>query len=273
MSAFIKSKDLKLHKSDLLTCLGNLYYKFGEITLLENLVEKYIVFYPPISFNLLEYLKRTKKFKELHKLCEKVLPLLRTGKDLFSFKPDHYYDNEDLEIKVRRLLVDTFDKKCEYKLIINNLEKLFEISKEINDYKLLKAEYKSLVEKNLFLEKIKKLFSKNTDIKELFEVFKVENDNEKILKLAQVHFEEGCIHQMVEFVKDKYPKECFGIYQRKINKLLEVADTGIYETICKDLLKMRKIGLDKEFNLYLNDIKNNFYRRRSLLAEMDKHKL
>lgn len=278
LTEFIKSKVMESHRCNLLVTLADLYFRFGEITKLEGLVEKYISFYPPITLNLLSYLKQEKKFKELHLLSENVLSLIPKKDGFLSFRPNNYYDKEEFEIKVRRLLADTFNEKTEYKLIINNLERLFEISKEIDDYKLLRENYKSSEEKNLFLVKIEALFNKNADIEELFEVFKTENEfgdaqKTKILKLAQRYREDGCFAKMVDFVKDKFPTECFLAYKLKINKLLEVADTYKYELICKDLLNMRKIRLNKEFEIYLNYIKDNFFRRRRLMEEMIKYKL
>lgn len=269
----INLKVLKSKKSNLLLVLGNMYYEFNKIQDLEKLVNKYIIFYSPIALNLLKHLKQTKKFDKLHQLSDKVLSMIPKKDDFFSFKPENYYDKKDFEIDVRRILIDTFDMKSEYKIAICNLERLFEISKEINDYKSLQIEYKSLDEKNQFLERIEVIFSKNSDISELFEVFKIENNKVKILKLAQNHFEEACLPQMIEFIRDVYPKECFGIYKTKINKLLEVADTRRYETICTDLLKMRRIGLNDEFDLYVYDIRNKYYKRRKLMEELNIHKL
>ncbi|MEK7168596.1 MAG: SWIM zinc finger family protein [Patescibacteria group bacterium] len=239
LKEFVKSKIFETHKSDFLVMLSDLYFKFGEITKLEGLVEKYISFYPPISFNLLSCLKQEKKFKELRLLSKKVLSLIPKKDDFFSFRPSNYYDKEEFEIKVRRILIDTFDTKKEYKLLTQNLERLFEISKETDDYKRLREKYKNSEEKTLFLEKIESEFKKQEDISELFSVFRVENNKLKVLGLVQKYKEDGSFSEMVEFVKDKFPAQCFLAYKSKIDKLLEVADTYKYEIICKDLLNMR----------------------------------
>ncbi|KKP45958.1 MAG: hypothetical protein UR39_C0017G0016 [Candidatus Woesebacteria bacterium GW2011_GWA1_33_30] len=269
----IKLQSLKSHKSDLLFCTGNLYFKFEDVVSLKKLVEKYIAFYPPISLNLLTFLKKTSKFKELHSLSERALLLIPKEKDFFSFKPDNYYDREDFEIKVRCLLIGTFEPRFDYKLLIYNLERLFEISKEIKDYRLLREEYKSSEEKNIYLEKIEKLFSKNNHIKVLFKVFRIENNKLKILNLIQKHKDAECFSEMVKFVKDQFPKECFLAYKSKINKLLEVADTEKYEAICTHLLEMGKANLNDKFTLYISEIKQKYHKRYRLMENIEKYGL
>lgn len=118
---------------------------------------------------------------------------------------------------------------------------------------------------------MKEYFKKEDDVKTIFNVFRFENHKQEVLDLLHACPDSNCFPDMVDFIKDMYPKECFEGYKKKIIDLLEEPKVERYAPAAYHLTRMQTIGLQEDFHIFIDWIKTNYQRRRRLMEELQKH--
>lgn len=266
LSVLAKSRKINLNPAAS-SLLAFLYQQAGKMEKFETICLKNLIANPELILDLVEYYKKSDRKTDIVGKSQEVLALLgRKEKDFFI-------DYKDLEIRLRNFLKEIYSHQTEYTNFIDNLERIFLLTGLLKDYKDLVKNYRQAKEKEAFWQKMGEYFEKKQSIKNIFKVFKFEDKKEKILTLVKNHHKTECFPEMIAFIQDQFSKECFFEYKKKIDTILEIVDVGKYREAAYHLSRMQLIGLDTEFANYVNFIKINYWRRRRLLEELNKHKL
>jgi len=76
----------------------------------------------------------------------------------------------------------------------------------------------------------------------LFKIFSIEDNYEKLLQLAKSSLQFNVFHSIVKKIYNRYPEECFELYEEKINKFLEnIKNRGAYRQAACWLKLMKEI--------------------------------
>lgn len=248
--------------------LAHLYPLVEDFAAFEKVSLKFLDQNPALALELLNYYHREGEKGKVLETAERVLQQIsQKAEDRFSLR---YYDDGKIGTEVRRFLKNVFDPKTDYAQMVDNLERLFLTTRALSDYKELAKVYRTRAEKKKFWEKMKKEFLQHHWVKSVFEVFFLEGQKKEIFELVRKYPEEECFPQMVGAVRKDFPDECFAVYKKKVEKMLEVAKVSVYPQVVYHLQQMQKIGLEREFADFVGWIKTEFYRRRRLLEELGK---
>ncbi len=266
----------KLNKNNLSPATSSLltflYQKTGDMEKFENISLQNIKNNPQLILDLIDYYQKTGRKADIIKTANEVLNLLGKKEDNYYY-PSTFISFKDLEIKVRFLLKNIYSFKTDYSDFINNLEQIFLLTGSLSMYQELIKSYKGIGEKETFLQNMKKHFEKKFDIENIFKIFKFESKKEEILNLIKSHPAAECIPEMISFIQQDYPVDCFDEYKKKIDIILQETNVKKYEEVVYHLTRMKKIGLETEFADYVKSIKTNYWRRRRLLEKLKEHGL
>jgi len=266
----LKKDNLSTAASSLLTFLfqkTDNFPKFEDLSL-QNLKKN-----PELILDLIGYYKKTGRREDIIRKAQEVLALLAKKDNDYDFYPDTYINYKDLEIRIRYFLKDIYSPKTEYPSFIDNLEWIFLLTGSLKEYQELVKSYKDTEEKEKFLQNMKKYFEEKHDLQNIFKVFKFEGKKDEILNLVKMHHETECFPEMISFIQKEFPRECFDEYKKKIDELLKETDVRKYQEAAYHLTRMKRIGLEREFNDFINQIKTTFWRRRRLIEELKENKL
>ena len=265
----VKKEKIDLAESSLLAFLYTILKdeKAFEETSLNNLDVN-----PGLAINLLKFYWE-KGFKEkVLGVANRVLKNLsgpnNSDDDTFSF--DSTYNHKEIEINIRRFLNGVLSPQGDYGAAKDNRERLFLVTGLIDDYKEAVRVLQTREEKERFWQKIKGKFNDEYKVKTAFKVFELEDQKGEVLELIKKFPKSDCFPEMVDFVMDLFPMECFAQYKNKIEDLLKIPKTENYPVAVRFLWKMQKIDLPKEFTDYLNYIKVTYGRRPRLMEELRK---
>lgn len=269
--SFKTKANLSIEESSLLSflhLLANDWQAFEKISL-KNLKEN-----PSLTLDLLKYYQKNNNRDKIIRTSNGVLEdLIRKNKNSdFSYQ-DRSLDYKEIEIQIRRFLKNIYFITEDYAERIVNLEQLFLVTGELIDYKELVKGYHDQSEKEKFWSVMKKHFSYEYQVKNVFKVFKLENQKQEILELIQKYPQTECFSDMIVFVRDSFPQECFGVYKKKIENILIETDVRKYVETAYHLKRMKEIGLHKEFTDFINWIKTTYWRRKKLLEQLHKNQL
>lgn len=252
--------DLSMEESSLLAFLYFLaedWRNFEKISL-GNLKKN-----PSLALDLLKYYQKNNNRDKIIQTSDQVLGELA--------KTDE--GNKEIEIQIRRFLKNIYSEVGDYSIMITNLEQLFLVTGELTGYKELVESYHDKSEKEKFWLVIKEHFDDEYKIKTVFKIFKLEDQKQEVLKLIIKYPQGDCFSEMIVFVRDSFPQECFIAYRKKIEEMLKETDVRKYAEAACHLKKMKEIGMDKEFVDFVNWIKTTYWRRRRLMEELQKNKL
>lgn len=268
----IKNKDnLTVPESSLMAIL---YFLIEDWQLFEKVSLKNLKKNPSLTLDLLKYYKKNDDKEKIIKVANQMLvELMKKNEDRSFLFEVNQNDYKEIEIQIRRFLKEIYSLKTEYEAVIFNLERLFLITGSLTDYQGLIKDYKNTVEKERFWEVMNNYFTDKHEVKNIFKVFKLENQKEKILDLVRKNPLEECFPDMIAFVQVDFPQECFFEYKKKVEEILKEVDVDKYPVAVYHLKRMQRIGLDEEFNNFVNYVKNTFYRRRRLLQELQENQL
>jgi hypothetical protein len=230
---------------------------------------------PGLAPDLLKYYKNNNRRDKITQVSDRVLKILMQ-KDRFDADfiwPDSRLDYKEIEIQIRNFLKTVYSGAKDYYMMISNLERLFLITKSLSDYKELAGKYGETAEKEKFWQAMKKYFDSEYEAETLFKVFELEERKQEILNLIREYPNSKCFPEMVASVREDFPGECFSAYREKIDSLLEKPDVDKYPEAVYHLKRMQKIGLEKEFNDFIAQIKTDLWRRRRLMEELRKNQL
>lgn len=253
-------RKLSIPESSLLAFLYFLSenWRLFEATSLNNLVEN-----PGLTVDLLKYYQQKGSREKIIEVSGRVLKTLREKQRL-----------TEVEIQIRRFLKNIYSPPEDYyPAMISNLERLFLITGSLKDYRELAGGYQDKAEKLKFWPEMKTYFSRKREIKILFKVFRLENQQEEVLNLMKQYPQAECFPEMIAFCQENFSRECFSVYKQKVEEILKEVKVEKYAEAAYHLKKMQKIGLDKEFNDFINFIKTAYYRRRRLLEELRDNQL
>lgn len=259
----IKKNDLSAAESSLLSFL---YFFVGDWERFEAISLKNLNKNPGLTLDLLKYYRNNHQKDKTIQVSNQVFNALMK-------KGQYGGDYKEIEIQIRTFLKDIFSPTDDYQLMISNLERLFLITGSLSDYKELVNKYRDITEKEKFWQVIKKYFDGEYEAKNLFKVFKFEEKKEEILNLLRKYPKSECFPEMISFVQGSFSNECFSEYKKKIDELLKETDVRKYSEAVYHLKRMQKIGLEKEFNNFVNQIKKFFWRRRRLIEELRENQL
>lgn len=262
---FKTKTNLSAEESSLLAFLYFLtedWAAFEKISL-ENLKEN-----PSLTLDLLKYYQKNNNKDKIIQVADQVLKALMK-KDRF----DGELNYQEIEIQIRRFLKNIYDTTENHQIMIDNAEKLFLATGSLPDYRELIKMYKNSSEKEKFWQLIKKHFSDEYQVKNVFKVFKLENQKQEILELIKQYPQAECFSEMIVFVREDFPQECFTAYQKKIEEILKEANVNKYSETVYHLKRMKEIGLDKECTDFISWIKTTYWRRRKLMEELQKNQL
>jgi hypothetical protein len=92
--------------------------------------------------------------------------------------------------------------------------------------------------------------------------------------LLQMLKEEASLDYLESYGKyllKNYSKELADIYEKGIKEYLEQnADRGHYQTACKFIRRMKKLGVKEKVDALINELRNKYNRRPALLEELNK---
>lgn len=240
-----------------------------EETSLKNLKQN-----PSLALDLLKYYQKNNHKKQIIQISNEVLAgLISKNKDNGFFYQHQFVDTEGIDITIRRFLKNIYSLPQDYPMIIDNLEKLFLATGLLADYQELIKIYKTQSEKEKFWPIIKKHFGVDYDVKKVFKVFKLENQKSEILELIKKYPAAECFPEMVAFIREDFPRECFGEYKNKIEDILTETKVEKYSVAAYHLKRMKEIGLDKEFADFVSWIKTTYWRRRRLMEKLQANQL
>jgi len=266
-----RTKDsLTTEQSSLLAYLYFLveeWITFEKISL-ENLKEN-----PSLTLYLLRYYQKNNNKKKIIQISNQVLNNLNKKDKDDYFYGRQLFNNKEIEIQIRQFLKNIYSNEEEYPLMIDNLERLFLVTGELTDYKVLVKNYKNIFEKEKFWLVIKNHFADEYEVKNVFKVFRLENQKSEILGLINKYSLAECFPDMVAFIRDSFPQECFSAYKKKIENILLETNVSKYSEAAYHLKRMKEIGLDKDFINFVGWIKTTYWRRRKLLEELQKKQL
>lgn len=267
-----KNKDnLSVSESSLLALL---YFLIKDWQMFEKVSFNNLKKNPSLTLDLLRYYQKNNYKEKIIKVSNQVLvEFMKKNEDRRLVFKWNQRDYKEIEIQIRRFLKEIYSLKTEYEVTISNLERLFLITGLLTDYQELIKNYKNTLEKERFWEVMSRYFTDKHEIKNIFEVFKLENQKEKILDLVRKHPLEECFSDMIAFVRDDFPQECFTEYEKKIIEILKETDVDKYPESAYHLKRMKEVGLDKEFTNFISWIKTNYWRRRRLLQELQENQL
>lgn len=228
---------------------------------------------PGLGLDLLKYYQKTNRKDEIIKVANAILSSL-PKKDSYDYMyTDSGLSNKDIEIMIRQFIKNIYSPDTEYPAFMDNLEWIFLLTGSLKDYQELVKTYRETEEKEKFWHKMKTYFEKDHKIQDIFKIFKFENKKEDILNLLKNYHDTECFPEMVSFVRVDFPSACFLEYKKKIEELLKETDVRKYSEAVYHLKRMQKIGLEKEFNDYVNQMKTTFWRRRRLMEELRENQL
>jgi len=264
---------LEISESSLLT---HLYFLVSDYKKFENLSIDNLDINPSLLLNLLKYYQSQNRKLDILKRSAQVLERFQKERNRSYSGYVFCSEHQKIEIEIRRFLDDVFDPQQEYQKMIENLEFLFFASTELVDYKKLSGKYKKQDEKEEFLDKMKNYFTKISDIETMFKVFKLENNKEEILGLVRKYKRDHVavpFSEMVAVISNDYPKECFDSYKAKIKDMLKQANVRVYPEAVRHLKRMKKIGLDSEFEVFVDWLRTTYSRRYRFIEELNKQEL
>lgn len=267
----------KVEKNDLSsaasTLLAFLYQKTEDWQKYETLSLGNLRKNPELGLDLLKYYQKTNRKDEIIKVANDLLSFL-PKKDSYDYKYTSFsLSNKDIEIRIRQFIKNIYSPDTEYPAFMENLEWIFLLTGSLKDYQELVKTYRETEEKEKFWHKMKTYFEKDHKIQNIFKIFKFENKKEDILILLKNHHYAECFPEMISFIQVDFPSGCFLEYKKKIDDLLKETDVSKYSEAVYHLKRMQKIGLGKEFDDYVNQIKTTFWRRRRLMEELRENKL
>lgn len=269
---FKTKTNLSIEESSILAFLYFLtedWQTFEKISL-ENLKEN-----PSLILDLLKYYQKNNDKKKIIQTADRVLSaLMKTNRHNNEFIYPHLFLNyQEIEIQIRRFLKNIYSHIGDHQMIIDNGEKLFLVTGSLTDYKELIKMYKDQSEKEKFWPVIKKHFSDEYQVKNIFKVFKLENQRQEVLGLIRKYPSADCFSEMIAFIRENYPQECFTAYKKKVENILKETNVRKYTEAAYHLKRMKEIGLDKEFIDFISWIKTIYWRRRRLMEELQKNQL
>lgn len=267
---FKTENNLSVEESSLLAFL---FFLSGDWRAFENITLKNLKTNPSLTLDLLRYYKTNNQKDKIIKISETVLKSLMNKKEDDSIYSDLSFDYKEVEIQIRRFLKETYSDKEDYFFLVANLERLFLITGSLSDYEELAKKYHDKSEKEKFLEVVKKYFNNEYKVKNIFKVLKLENQKHEILVLINKFPQAECFTDMIIYARVEFPQECFHAYKSKIQNILMEAKVEKYIEAVYHLKKMKEIGLNKEFNNYVDSIKTNYWRRRKLMEELQNNQL
>lgn len=271
LDKLINNDSLTIPESSLLALL---YFMVEDWQLFEKINLKNLDKNPSLTLDLLQYYQKNNDKEKIIKVAEQILAGLMKKNDSNNFSFEfNQKDTKEIEIEIRRFLMEIYSLQTEYIVAISNLERLFLITGSLTDYQELIKNYKNNSEKTKYWEIMVKYFSDKNQVQNIFKVFKFENQKEKILDLIRKHPLEEYFPDMITFIQKDFPQECFMEYKKKVEEILKETDTEKYPIAVYHLKRMQKIGLDNNLDDFIIFIKNTFKRRSSLMRELQENQL
>lgn len=256
-----EKNELSVAESSLLAFLYSVSHQWP---LFENISRANVGNNPGIALDLLRFFHKNDRMSDVVTVSDDVLGAL--------MKKDQGHDKR-IEIQIRQFLKSAYSAVKDSSRIKPNLERLFLLTGLLSDYKELIERYEHTSQKESFWKMMKEHFKKESDVKTIFNVFRFENQKDEVLDLVRAYPESDSFPDMIDFVKDVYPKESFDQYQKKINGLLREAKVEHYAPAAYHLTRMSTIGCEADFLAYVAWIKTTYQRRRRLIEELQKHHL
>ena len=255
--------------------LAFLYFLSKDWQSFEKISLDYLEENPNLALDLLKYYQENGSEKKIREVSDPTLAkLMKKGgkKNDFCYPPPPF-NYKELEIQIRRFLNKYDILQKDYQAMIFNLQRLFLLTGLLTDYKELANKYQKREEKEKFWQEIKKYFDDEYEVKVVFEVFEFENQKQETLALIKKYPKAECFSEMIIFIQKDYSNECFFEYKKKIEELLLETDVEKYAEAMPHLKIMQKIGLNNEFNEFINEIKTKYWRRRKLLENLRDNQL
>ncbi len=264
------NNELSIAESSLLAFLYSVSHQWQ---LFETISRANMEKNPGLALDVLHFLQKNERIDDMMHVSDDVLVSLTKksqNHDAFDYSLSSL-DYKRIETQIRQFLKNVYTSLKDYPRTIANGERLFFLTRSLSDYKELSKRYQTTAQKELFWKVMKEYFNKESDAKTIFNVFRLENQKEEVLNLVRAYPDSDCFPDMVDFVKDVYPKECFALYRQKISDLLREANVERYAPAAYHLTRMRTIGCEIDFLIFVEWIKTTYRKRRRLMEELQKH--
>ena len=213
--------------------------------------------HPHLALPLAEKLMEVKKRTEAIKIAQAALK--RTENDDLHISFEH---DETRELLLR-FLIRIYDPRKDYRRLIQHSKLLLFEKNEPDDYLFLRDLLRTRKEREQLIQEIKTNCSPDA----LIDILSLEERWEDLLECARSHTEEPEFPQMIQVLQDRFPAECFKIYQKVLWKIVNSGTgQGIYRQAAHHARQMAKIPNHEEtFAKLIWEIIDKYSRRSGLI--------